>query len=293
MIRRCGQTANSECLVRVEGLRGVVAPVLAPQRRALFVAPPACGSDRTIRADPIPSRRLRERLGRFVRLSIGEEAALDGLAGRRRAFKAEEVLLHEDRKPEYVCLILSGMAYRFKFLPNGQRQILGYLIAGELCDVEFAEGSRPDHTVAALSDAQVALVSLETIAEIQAAYPKIRLAFFLAAMVERAILRQWLVNVGQRSALQRVSHFLCELSTRLRELERSQRNEPIHLPVSQAVLADTTGMTTVHLNRTLKSLRGDGLIALRRNRLSILEPERLAEVADFDENYLLQERYCL
>jgi CRP-like cAMP-binding protein len=97
------------------------------------------------------------------------------------------------------------------------------------------------------------------------------------------------LNIGQRGSLQRISHFLCEISFRLRVHGQIEGGAPIELPLSQAVLADTTGVSKVHINRILQQLRRDGIVELRRNQLTILDPVRLAQLTDFDEGYLLEE----
>jgi CRP-like cAMP-binding protein len=190
-----------------------------------------------------------------------------------------------------VLLILEGCAYRYKVLPDGHRQILAYLLPGDLSDVEFGEDTRADHSVAALIETVVARIPLSQIVAVQVQYPNIQRAFSLILGAERSILRHWLLNVGQRSAVQRVSHFLCEFSSRMIAHGQIEAGQSIRLPLSQAVLADTTGVTTVHVNRVLQQLRRDGLIALRRQQLTILDPVRLARLAEFNEGYLFKERH--
>jgi CRP-like cAMP-binding protein len=105
-------------------------------------------------------------------------------------------------------------------------------------------------------------------------------------LVDEATLREWLLNVGQRSALQRIAHLFCELCVRLTVVGLVDEHETFTLPLTQAELADTTGMTTVHVNRTLQRLRKDKLIATRKGRLTILDFQKLAEISGFNEAYL-------
>ena len=188
--------------------------------------------------------------------------------------------------PDHVYLIVRGMACRYKLLSNGQRQVLGYLIPGDLCDVNFLRLSKSDHSVALLSDALVVKIPMRQMVDLLTCYPRIERALALAALLDIAILREWLLNVGQRNALQKLSHFFCEMMVRLSAIDQTHGDGSFDLPVNQATLADTTGLTPVHINRTLQRLRSDGLITLSKRRLTILQFDRLAAIAGFDDNYL-------
>lgn len=234
---------------------------------------------------------LHARLGRFVLLTNDEKGVLDALPHRQRVLRPEEAMVHEGEDHDHLYLILRGFAYRYKLLANGHRQILGFLLPGDLCDLEFADGNRPDHSVAALNDAVVAMISITRIQEIRSRYPNIDTALSLVALAERSILRHWLLNVGQRNAVERITHLMCELAVRLHAVGHHNPDGSLDVPVSQTALADTTGMTTVHVNRTLQRLRKDGLIEVHRNRLTILDPQRLAYLAGFDGDYLQRGSY--
>lgn len=226
------------------------------------------------------------KLHRLVPLNSGDAAALHSLAQNSRPFVAKQVLISEGMPPDQLTLIERGLAYCFKILPGGRRQILGYLIPGDLCGLDFAGSESPDYSVALMSDSVVASVSIEDLSALRSSRPSIDRAFSAAALVDRAILREWLLNVGQRNALERLSHFFCELSVRLGVVGLVNDDGSFDLPLNQVALADTTGLTTVHVNRTLQRLRNDGLIILRKRRLTIPDPTRLAELAGFDGEYL-------
>lgn len=226
------------------------------------------------------------KLKRFASLNVAEVTAVEALSERAKTLEAEHTLFRDGELPLHVCLIVEGFAYRYKLTADGRRQILGYLLPGDLCDVEFADGNRSDHSVAVLGGALVASISLTRINELRALHPRIERAFLLASLAERSVLRGWLTNIGQRSAIEGISHLICEMLARLRALGRLSPGLPIELPVSQAAMADSIGVTTVHANRSLKRLRMAGLIAINRQKLTILNPERLAVIAGFDRDYL-------
>jgi CRP-like cAMP-binding protein len=231
------------------------------------------------------------KLGCFIHLLPDEKAAIGALVQQTNAIPAEQSLIEDGEVQSHTSLLLQGFAYRYKLLSNGRRQILGYLIPGDFCEAELRNGGRSDHCVAALNNAVVAPISIQSFTNLRGQYPNIHRACMLASLSERSILREWIVNVGQKTALQRISHFFCEIVLRLEAIGRLQTDGSIDFPLNQVALADTAGLTTVHVNRSLKRLRDDGLIAFSRQRLKILDRERLIHVAGFDEEYLRLKRY--
>lgn len=229
---------------------------------------------------------LVEKLGRFVPLTEAEREALRGLSRNARAGQRGSDLIIEGDKPDSVFLLLEGWAYRYKHLANGSRQIMAYLIPGDLCDIRIFLFEQMDHSIGLLSDAKVVKIPAVEILELMDRFPRIERAMMWATLVDEATLREWLLNVGQRDALQRLAHLFCELSVRLSVVKLVDDNETFSMPLTQAELADTTGMTTVHVNRSLQRLRKDGLIVLKDGNLTILDFDRLAELSGFNDVYL-------
>jgi CRP-like cAMP-binding protein len=236
--------------------------------------------------EPLQATSLATKLACLQRLSAEECIAIQTLACRVRKIGVEQVFVHEGTSANHVFLVLEGFAYRYKLLADGRRQILGFLLPGDLSDFDAGNNVRHDHSIAAMQESLVGTVSVADLAALRAKHPNINRACSLASLLERSILRQWVMNVGQRNALQRISHLFCEVSTRLKAVGQQKDDGSITFPVTQAALADTIGLTTVHVNRSLKQLRKDGLIALRSQRLTILDHARLEELAGFDEDYL-------
>lgn len=237
------------------------------------------------------SNPLAKKLEHFAQLEPSDVQTLDTLLTSPKSMRAGQILIHERSVLDHVYLIVQGMACRYKLLAGGERQILGYLIPGDLCDIQFIAVNRPDHSVVLLSDARVIKIPMPKIRALLASHPRIERALSYAALQDMAILREWLLNVGQRNALQRLSHFFCEMELRLARIDQIADDGSFELPINQMALADTTGLTPVHINRTLQRLRNDALIRLCHRRLSIVDPERLAAIAGFDDNYL-QVRQC-
>lgn len=229
---------------------------------------------------------LSRNLDNFVDLNAGDLDAVESLSRNSKLVRADQILVHERGRCDHLCVILEGLACRYKILPNGRRQVLGYLIPGDLCDINFLLSDIPDHGVVAVGDSRVADVPIQRISELLRTHPNVARAVALASLRDSVILREWLLNVGQRDALQRLSHFFCEMAVRMGAVGQLRSDGSIELPVNQVTLADTIGLTPVHINRTLQRLRIAALINFRSRRLHILDFGRLTELAGFDGHYL-------
>ena len=254
---------------------GRVGPVVSP---AAFLQPRHLA--------PSKSSALVRKLSMFAQLGIEEIDALELLSRNARPMRSDQILVHEGSPTNSIYLIVGGLACRYKMLAAGRRQILGYLIPGDLCDTHFAIVNRPDHSVALVGDSMVARIPTASIMELMLLYPKISRALTLASLIDSVILREWLLSVGQRDAIQKLCHFFCEMAVRLEAVGGINDDGTFELPVNQVTLADTLGLTPVHINRTLQRLRTEGLIRLCQRRLAILDRERLAAIAGFDGAYL-------
>ena len=229
---------------------------------------------------------LVTKLSSFVRLDQKEIDALKSLSRNSKPFRSEQILIHEGSPTNSICLIVKGLACRYKMLAGGRRQILGYLIPGDMCDIHFSVANKPDYSVALIGDSLVARIPTSKMDQLIALYPKIGRALTMAAIIDGVILREWLLSIGQRDALQKLCHLFCEMAVRLEAIGGINDDGSFELPVNQVTLADTLGLTPVHINRTLQRLRNEGLIRLCHRRLAILDRERLATIAGFDGAYL-------
>lgn len=227
---------------------------------------------------------LTRKLEAFGPLPDADKSLLDEVIQPAQPVGARVDLIREGDAPSHVNLILEGFACRYKTTPDGSRQIMAYLVPGDFCDLHVFILKAMDHTIATLSRCQVVKIPRAQILELMER-PAIARAFWWAALVDEATLREWLVNIGVRSAEQRVAHLLCELLLRL-ETVGLTNGDTYELPITQAELADTTGLTSVHVNRVLQRLRQDGLITLKSRNLMIMDVERLKAFSGFNPNYL-------
>lgn len=243
------------------------------------------------RAHPAPridevSNPLIARLNIFVELGDEERRAIAAITTHRRSMSAGDTLAYEGSRPDRVCLILNGVGFRYRYLNNGRRQIFGYLLPGDVCDTQFVICNECDHNVGILCDTEVAVISLSDLMTTMVNFPKIERALLMMSLVDAAISREWLLNVGQRDALQKIAHFFCELSARFEAFGRRGFEQGFTIPLTQTEIADTMGLTVVHVNRILQQFRRDGLLLWSRRHFDILDHDRLATLAGFNPNYL-------
>jgi len=184
------------------------------------------------------------------------------------------------------CVMLAGYSIRSKLTAAGHRQIVSIHMKGEVVDLQNSMLKVADHSVQMLTQGKVAMIPREAIIRLTLERPKIAHAMWIDTLVDASIFREWIANVGRRDSRTRLAHLLCEFAIRLR-LAGLGEDTHYELPMTQEQLADATGMTSVHMNRTLKALEKEGLIA-RPNPRSIFigDWRKLAEVGEFDTNYL-------
>ncbi|MDR7039851.1 CRP-like cAMP-binding protein [Methylobacterium sp. BE186] len=231
------------------------------------------------------SNPLILKLERGAVLSDTDRATLEELCTRTRDVEARQDLIREGERPEVVHLVMSGLACRYKVLPDGKRQILAFLIPGDFCDLHVAILGLMDHSICTLSRCTMVAISSESIAELTLNHPRITRALWWATLVDEGILREWLTGMGQRSSEAQTAHLFCELLVRLQAVGLAAPNS-CYLPLTQNELADALGISDVHMNRTLQQLRADGLIVLSKSILTVPDVARLQAFAHFNPNYL-------
>ncbi|SFD49022.1 Crp/Fnr family transcriptional regulator, partial [Devosia psychrophila] len=142
-----------------------------------------------------------------------------------------------------------------------------------------------DHSIQVITPALVATIGRLEMDEIMEKHRGIAKAMYLGQLIDEGIMRAWITSMGRRSSIERVAHLMCELYLRARNIGLID-GEELELPLSQLLLADSLGMTPVHLNRVLKVLRHSGAMIISRGTLHIKDPRKLIQMAGFDENYL-------
>ncbi len=228
--------------------------------------------------------RARPAAGKPLPQLDGTEALL-GAVVRETAVRSRSDVLREGDAPAFAHVLLEGHTYRYRLLKDGRRQITAILVPGDMCDLVAVMRGRADYSVGALTNCVLGEIPAERISDPATLGPEMIRALWRRLLRDEAISREWLVNMGRRSALEKIAHLICELRVRLEAVGLANEGG-FHLHFKQAELADVLGLSTVHVNRVLQQLRRAELIHLAEGTLAILDLPLLETVAGFDPAYL-------
>jgi CRP-like cAMP-binding protein len=229
--------------------------------------------------------RLVRQLETIAFLDEDEKRGLKALPLRIRDIAEDRDIVRQGERPTECCLILDGLAARYKLVLDGRRQILSLHFAGDMPDLHSLHLDVMDHGISALTTARVAFVPHDAVRALIRQLPRIGEVLTRHALIDASIFREWIANVGRRPARERVAHVFCEVFVRMRALGITDEDS-FRLPMTQAELGDATGLSPVHINRTLQQLRLDKLLRSRGEVHTVIDWERLRDVADFDLMYL-------
>ena len=230
--------------------------------------------------------RVLRRLETRVLLDAEDRAAVLALPLSYRTLEPAAYIVREGEAAEVCVILLTGFAYRHKVTGHGERQIMSVHMPGEFLDLQNCLLGIADHNVQTLTRCEIATVPVEALRELAEARPRVGRAMWIDTLIDSAIFREWIVNVGRRDSISRISHLLCELALRLEaaDLARGRRYE---LPMTQEQIGDCIGLTPIHVNRMMKALEAENLITRQSTRsVMIGDWRKLAAVGDFDSNYL-------
>lgn len=227
---------------------------------------------------------LNRKMGGLDRLSAQQRRILSAVPIRVVEFGANrEIIRAFDRNP-HSCLLLQGMAYSSKINERGSRQIVAFHLPGDFLDLQSFYAQVIDVTVTTTTLSKVGFIQHEDLEEL-ATDRLFDRAMAQSIVIDAAITREWVFNLGRREGVSRTAHLLSELLTRMRDIGAVQGDQ-FELPVTQVQLGDALGMSTVHTNRCLKQLTTRGLISWIAGCLRVLDPVALAQIGDFEDDYL-------
>jgi CRP-like cAMP-binding protein len=231
------------------------------------------------------SNAFARRLAQVVPLSPDELAMLGDLESGTRVVQRHRDIITEGRSYTGLFIVLEGNAIRYRILHDGRRQIINIVLPG---DVVGALGSFTEsalYSTKALTDMVVAVVPFARLNLLFETHPKLVTKIFWYLCCESTIYAEHLIDLGRRSALERVAHFFLELLTRLQSVELAD-DRSFKIPLTQELIADALGLSIPHVNRVLRRLREDELVVVEEQRVTVKDIEALSELADFDPAYL-------
>jgi CRP-like cAMP-binding protein len=229
-------------------------------------------------------RRLRTVSG----LDEADIAAIRALPIVVRQWEAGRAIVSDGERPTDCCLIIEGFCIRSKTTIDGQRQILSIHIAGEIPDLQSLHLPRMDHDLITLVPSTLGFISHTSLHALTRAQPNIAEVMWRDTLIDAAIFREWIVNVGQRPATSRLAHVVLELRKRLAVMGRAA-GDMFEMPLTQEQIGEALGITPVHANRVIKQLREEKIIDISRGRVTVLDDLKLEELAQFDDRYLHQD----
>jgi CRP-like cAMP-binding protein len=230
---------------------------------------------------------LARKLGAFVALTEAEISVLEGLHKRRRTFIAGRDLVHQGQLDQAAYILISGWACSYKLLEDGQRQIVDFQIPGDFLGLRSVVLHISDHSVEPVTDIEVTEVHVADLMQAFSKTPRLATAVLWAASRDEAMVVEHLINIGRREAEVRVAHFLLELGARLALVGLGSK-AGYACPLTQYLMADALGLSSVHVNRVLRKLREAGMVTFRDGFVTFDNYDRLVEFADFEMTYLDQ-----
>jgi CRP-like cAMP-binding protein len=228
---------------------------------------------------------LIAKLERTIRLTADDKRAISLAAFSRKSIPARQDLCREREPSQGFFVVLEGLLARFRSLQSGKRQIVGYALPGDVLDTSDGRESIATYGLCTLAPSTVARISEDDFAALMAGSPRIAKGVWRAQGEQFSIACEWLLNVGQRNAEQRIAHLFCEQYYRLRAVGQA-RDKSFAFPLTQRDLADSVGLTNVHVNRVLQALRHEKLVTFDSGAVTILDLDALVEKAEFDPHYL-------
>jgi CRP-like cAMP-binding protein len=228
---------------------------------------------------------LTRKLANFAPLSEADARALDQACGAEECFDPRHDIVSEGAIPRAVFVLQAGLACRYRILRDGRRQIMNFLIPGDICDLYVFLLKKMDHSISALSPVRIANIAWQEVIDLTFHHPRIATALWWSSLQEEAILRERIVALGRRDAHGRVAYLLCELVWRHRLVGLAE-DHFITLPLTQNEIADALGLTPAYVNRILQEFRRETLLRLEQRTLVLHNPERLQQIAEIKEDYL-------
>jgi CRP-like cAMP-binding protein len=235
-----------------------------------------------------PHDRLIRKLELVGRLSDDDRAALRQLPLNIKSYGPDREVVGDGEVPSHSCLLIQGLMHRYKVLPDGARQVLAYHIPGEIPDLMSVFIKVMDHSLGTVSACELAFIPHAALIHLMRDRPDVTAALWRETLVDSAIFREWIVNVGARPARPRIAHLFCELFERLTQVGLAEEHG-FTLGLTQAEIGDATGLSAVHVNRSMQELRADGLIASEGKFLRILDWKRLQKTASYERRFLHME----
>ncbi len=242
-------------------------------------------SERTPHDASLSQGPLVQKISRIIKLTNTETSCLEALHSNTVSFEPGQDLLVEGHKIEHAYIQAGGWAFRYKTLADGRRQILNFVLPGDMSGIYGGIRTEADESVAAHTRVKCYAFDPVELIELFGNCPRVGVAIAWLVGRQDAIMSEQVLRVGRRTAYERTGHLILELLNRLRHTGDAE-SRSFELPITQELMADCLGLSVVHVNRTLRKLREHGVVHVKENRILIDDLDRLINVTGFDGGYL-------
>jgi CRP-like cAMP-binding protein len=232
------------------------------------------------RDDSLAEHPFVARLSRLMQVGADDLRSLGRIIEGERLVKKRQDLVVIGSEYRSLCFVKDGYAIRYKLLRNGKRQILNVILPGDVIGFPVSFFDRSIYSVVAVSDLTYSICPLDAYVRLCHEQPQFGLALSWLAAHEAAIYAEHIVDLGRRTPLERLAHFLLEVHARLLAVGRAEKTS-FDLPFSQEVMADVLGLSVPHLNRVLQQLRAEKLITNRGRVVELTEMASLQTLAHY------------
>lgn len=223
-------------------------------------------------------------------LTANEQFAILALPAFPVETRARQDFVPLGEETSYCCFVASGLVARVGQVRDGRRQITAFHVPVDMADLHSTVRPIGTGGLTALTDSLILRVPHTAVREVARRYPAVAEAFWRDSMLDAATLMQWAINVGRRNAQARLAHIFCEMAIRYAGLPREARLQ-YAFPVLQEHLADATSLTSVHVNRSLRALREEGLVTFKGAQVQIADWQALMRAGEFDPTYLIADTF--
>ena len=231
-------------------------------------------------------QQFADRLASRSILTEEERSAVLGLQGPVRDVPAHVDFVQQGEQVDHSCLVMKGLVVRFGQSSNGERQITCLYIPGDMADLPSVVSPKAAWGLAALTGTTILHVSHADLRRLAAQHPGLAEAFWRDCVADGSIFSEWVVNVGRRDALARLSHLFCEMAIRCERAGQGDRNA-FALPATQTDLGNATGLTNVHINRTLRELKTRSILTTMSGKVTVHDWDKLVSTGDFNDAFML------
>jgi len=229
-------------------------------------------------------QKLIDRLRAIANLSAGDLNLLAEMPTMVKSFGDGAYILRDGDVSAHCCLLLEGFLARHK-IAGDRSQILSFHVPGDIPDLQTLHLPVMDHDLTSVGRTTAAFISHDWFKRTLDRSPGLAHVFWREILIDAAVYREWIANIGARDAIARIAHLICEIEARLAAVGLVSGNT-FNVPFTQRHLADACGLSNVHVNRTLQELRARGLIVWDGRAVTILKRNDLETVGDFQRSYL-------